>query len=106
VRSRRVLFRPTALADIEAIFAYLAERAGPDVAAQFFDAAFASADDLATFPSRGRLSEYPWAVRLRLRTWPVKGFEAVSLFYRSGRGQIEVIRVLDQRRSLGSDSPP
>lgn len=104
--SRRVLFRPAALADIESTFGFLAEQAGPEVAARFFDAVFASADALNSYPGRGTLSGYPWAARLRLRTWPVKGFETVKIFYRSGRGQVEVIRVLDQRRSLGSRSQP
>lgn len=100
MNSLRVIFRPAALTDIEALFDYLLERAGSEVAKRFFDAAFASADRLADFPSRGTPARFAWARRRRLRSWPVRGFPAVRLLYRSHADRVEVVRVLDIRRSL------
>jgi plasmid stabilization system protein ParE len=35
-----------------------------------------------------------------LRSWPVKGFEAIRIFYVEGPGRVRVVRVLHSNRNV------
>jgi len=51
----RVVFAPEAVANLEAIYTYVAEKAGADIALRFTDAIVDYCESFTTFPRRGTL---------------------------------------------------
>jgi plasmid stabilization system protein ParE len=49
----RVVFTPEALAQLEALYCYVAQAASPDIAARYTDAIVTYCEGLHTFPLRG-----------------------------------------------------
>jgi plasmid stabilization system protein ParE len=49
----RVVFTPEALAQLEALYSYVAQAASPDIAARYTDAIVTYCEGLHTFPLRG-----------------------------------------------------
>ena len=49
----RVVFTPEAMAQVEALYAYVAQAAGPDVASRYTNAIVTYCEGLHTFPLRG-----------------------------------------------------
>ncbi len=99
----RVLLRRAADADIDECFAYYVEQSGGlDVPCRLPDCIRDTLDFLLQSPHVGRLRQGGPGVLEGLRSWPVKGFENLLVFYREVDDGIEVVRVLHGARELSS----
>lgn len=101
----RVLITPRAEEDVIRQFRYyLLDQDAPDVALEFRKAVFETLAQLREFPLLGSASNTEPA---GLRSWPVKGFPALRLYYILTTSQLRIIRVLhckrDVRRILRTD---
>lgn len=97
--TRRTVLRHSARADLVEQAEWLRERDAP-AAARFRDAALATLDRLARYPLIGRRCESAPSSLAGLRSWPVRGFESILVFYRPVGGGIDVVRVLHRARDL------
>ena len=89
---------PRAEADIIRQFRYyLVEQAAPAVALRFREAAIASVEQLRPNPRMGTL--YRGSIS-GLRSWPVKGFEAIRIYYLEAPGSLRVVRILHGKRDV------
>lgn len=57
---------------------------------------------LAQMPEVGMLQELRTSGEIRIRRWPVKGFERFLIFYTSSQEEVVVLRVLHGARDLRS----
>jgi len=97
--SRRILLWPAAREDLLAQAEWL-EGMTPSAGTRFLGAATASMNRLASSPRAGRTCPLVPPLLAGARSWPVRGFESILLFYRPIRGGIEVLRVLHGARDL------
>jgi toxin ParE1/3/4 len=89
---------PRAEADIIRQFRYyLVEQASPAVALRFRETAIASVEQLRSNPRMGTL--YRGSIS-GLRSWPVKGFEAIRIYYLEAPGSLRVVRILHGKRDV------
>lgn len=84
---KRVFYRPKALADIQALFAYSRSEWGEDQAADYLNGLEALCSALAKLPKLGR----PAGDYRRFR------YERHVLFYRVERSRIVIVRILHER---------
>ena len=93
----RVLWRPQAQSDLIEQAVYLADR-DPDVADRFLEATERTINQLLKTPKIGKL----WPVRnprlVGIRSWRVKGFVKILIFYLSAPEGIEVGKDWDSTR--------
>lgn len=94
-----ILLWPAARKDLLAQAEWLEERT-PGAGTRFLGAATAAMGRLASTPRMGRAPPEASPLFTGLRSWPVRGFAAILLFYRPIRGGIEVLRVLHGARDL------
>lgn len=87
----RCVFSLRARADLRRIHAYIAER-DPDIALDLITRLTTACEDLATMPEKGRKRD---ELALGLRSWPVDRY---IIFYRIGREQLRIVRVLHGAR--------
>lgn len=78
--------------------AHLAGEGGMELAERFIHAVDSSLARLQETPEIGRCRAE--STRARVRSWPVRGFMRVLIFYRVGDETIEVVRVVRGERDL------
>lgn len=99
--TRQVVLRRAADADINEAFAFYAEQSrGLDIPCRLLDCLRETFEFLLRSPHAGRLRQEIADWPEGLRSWPVKGFESLLVFYREIPEGIEVIRVLHGAREL------
>ena len=91
--------RPQALADLEQIFVYIAE-SDLDAADRFLLNFEKSVGLLADQPGLGSLPRFRKRELPGIRSWPVKGFRRVLIFYRFAEERIDIVRVLHTARDI------
>lgn len=91
----RVRFSPTAARDIEALFAYVEEQAGPDVALDYLGRLRRYINKFETFPKRGSI------LKLRRKNVRVVGFERrIAIVFTVGRGEVVILRVISKGQRI------
>ena len=95
----RAILRDAAWTDMVEQAAWLRGRSAT-AAGRFRAAALEAIERLARCPLMGRAYVPGHAGLEGLRSWPVRGFEAILVFYRPVEGGIEVVRVLHGARDL------
>ncbi len=98
--NRRVIVLPAAVGDVHAIASRYLREAGIETADRFVRAFFETAESLGRFSSRGRAVPWEEPAFRSLRSIPIRGFEALWLFYRVRPGTIDVARVVHGARDL------
>jgi toxin ParE1/3/4 len=96
--AHKVTFRPAAEADLRALYDYIADRAGVEIAGGYLDRIEAACMNLADFPERGtrRFDILPG-----LRTI---GFERrVTIAFRVLRGRVEIVAIAYGGRDFESE---
>ena len=94
----KIAIYPLAETDIIRQFRYyLVDRDAPDAAFRFRDAVQASMEQLKAHPRMGVLQR---GGINGLRSWPVKGFEQIRIYYLERADGVHVLRVLDGRRNV------
>jgi len=89
MRRVKVTFRPSAEADLLALYRYIAAEAGWETAGRFIDRIEVACLSLATFPERGRKRD---DIRPGLR---ILGFErCASLVFVVGKREVTIVRIL------------
>ena len=97
----KYVIRPAARDDIIRQFRYyLVTENAPDAAFRFLDAVDDSIEQLLPLPHAGvpRYSKNP--ALEGLRSWPVKGFEDIRIYYLLLPNVLRVVRVLHGRRDV------
>jgi plasmid stabilization system protein ParE len=89
---------PRAEADITRQFRYyLVDQDAPVVAFRFREAVIESVEQLKSHPRMGTL--FPGSIS-DLRSWPVKGFETIRIYYFEVPGRLRVVRILHGMRNV------
>lgn len=89
---------PRAEADLVRQFRYyLLDRESPRTALRFREAVIKGLNQLKQHPRMGSLLHGP---SLKFRSWPVKGFEAVRIYYLESPATIRIIRILHGSRDV------
>lgn len=94
------IIRPAARNDILQQFQYLLEAATPDVAFRFLDAVDASIEALCGMPNMGAPKTLWNPLLAALRSWAVKDFEDILIFYLVQKDALLVVRILHGRRDI------
>ncbi len=81
---------------------YLVEQDKPKVAERFLSAIMGTMDRIIRAPLGGAPKRFSRQALRDLRSWPVKGFEDVRVYYLAQEGGVRVVRVLHGRRDLNS----
>ena len=91
---------------------YLVEQDEPKVADRFLSAVRRTMEGIIRMPQGGAPKRLPRELLRGLRSWPVKGFEDVRVYYRAHEGGVRVVRVLHGKRDInnilekeGDDTP-
>jgi toxin ParE1/3/4 len=93
----RILWSEQADADLDAIYAWIAGEAGPEVALRYVLRIETAAEKLVDFPNRGRSRD---EIRPGLRSIPFA--HSISIFYAVSAGEVQIVRVINARRDLDS----
>jgi len=94
----KVEIYPRAEADIIRQFRYyLVDQDAPAVAFRFREAVIESIEQLKPYPHMGTLFRGSIS---GLRSWPVKGFEAMRIYYVDAPGRLRVVRILHGKRNV------
>lgn len=95
------VIRPQARDDLIRQFRwYLVERDAPDAAFRFVDAVESSIEALIRMPDMGAPKPLKNPALSGLRSWPVKGFDEILIFYLVEGETLRVVRVLHGRRDV------
>ena len=80
---------------------WYSERGLSDIALRFQDATRAAIDALAARPAAGapRYLKNPQLAGLRI--WPIKGFDALRVYYLSTPELVTIVRILHGKRDIG-----
>jgi len=92
------LIRPAAREDILRQFQYYLLNDAPDVATRFLEAVDESIAAICSMPQMGAPRLFKKASLAGLRSWPVKYFDEILIFYIAGAQQLRVVRVLHGKR--------
>lgn len=93
--------RPAARDDILRQYRYyLVAEAAPAVAQRFLKAVRETINHVCRLPRIGPITVLENPKLAGLRSWPVRGFEAIRIYYLPGKGGIRVIRVLHGKRDV------
>jgi plasmid stabilization system protein ParE len=94
----RIEIFPRAEADIIRQFRfYLVEQDEPQTAMRFRDAVRECLEHLKPYPHIGSVCH--GSIK-GLRSWPVKGFEAIRIYYLEVPGVLRVVRILHGKRNV------
>ena len=95
------VIRPCARDDIIRQFRwYLIEQDASEAAFRFLDAVDESVGELLRMPEMGAPKAVRNPVLAGLRTWPVKGFEDIRIYYLVQREILKVVRILNGKRDI------
>lgn len=96
--THKVVFRPTARADLKNFYLYIAEQAGDERAGAYLDRLETACLSLRTFPERGTVRD---RVLPGLR---IIGFErSASIAFRVLDDTVEILRILQRGRDVPAD---
>jgi len=96
--AHKVYFRPHAEADLAALYNYIADRAGPEIAGHYLDRIEQACMKLAQFPERG--TQRP-DIMAGLRT---VGFEGrVTIAFRVLKTRVEIVAIAYAGRQFEDD---
>jgi toxin ParE1/3/4 len=96
----KYVIRPRAKDDILRQFRYYLLENAFKAAARFLDAVDESIETICQMQHIGAPKEFKNAALAGLRSWPVKGFEDILIFYAVRVDVLRVIRVLHGRRDI------
>lgn len=97
----KLVIRPAARKDILRQYRYyLIEQDAEAAAERFLDAARAAIEYVFQRPGVGSPKVFKNAALKELRSWPVKGFSAIRIYYLASEGEVRVIRVLHGKRDI------
>ncbi len=92
---------PAAKLDIMGIWTYFADEIGNvELADRFAECAEAAFSDLARSPAMGRPRRFRRSSLRDLRSWRIKEFRRLLVFYREIPEGVEIVRVLHGARNL------
>ena len=91
---------PLAKDDIIRQFRYYLFADAPEVAARFLDAVDESVERICRMPEIGAAKQSSNKSLAGLRSWPVKGFDNIWIYYAVRKDVLRIIRVLDGRRNV------
>jgi toxin ParE1/3/4 len=95
------VIRPAARDDILRQFRYyLLDQNLPNLAERFLTAVRKSIDEIARMPAAGAPRRLSREALRGLRSWPIKGFEDVRVYYLLHEGGVHVIRILHGKRDI------
>ncbi len=97
-----LFIQQAAEADILHQVEWYAEQGLPDIARRFQAAAFDAIDALVAMPHAGAPKPSRNAALAGLRSWPIRGFDELRVYYLEQPGLITVVRVLHGKRDVGS----
>jgi toxin ParE1/3/4 len=80
---------------------YLVEKDAEAAAERFVVAVDAAIAEICRRPGIGAPKRLTNAALEGLRSWPVKGFPEIRVYYLAARGAVRVIRVLHGKRDIG-----
>jgi toxin ParE1/3/4 len=98
--SKRVLYSPQSLTDLDEILHYLDENASPSVALRFYEAVEKSVNSIVQIPTVGALRDFNRSELLNMRMFVIREFSNHLIFYQETIDAIEIVRILDGRRNL------
>ena len=81
---------------------YLVEQDKPQVAERFLIAVRRTKEGIIRMPQGGAPKRLSREALRGLRSWPVKGFEDVRVYYLAHEGGIRVVRVLHGKRDINN----
>jgi len=97
----RCLIRPLARDDILRQYRYyLMPGAAPVAAQRFLKAVKETVTQVCRLPGIGRPTVLDNPKLTGLRSWPVKGFESIRIYYLSPKTEIRIVRVLHSKRDV------
>ena len=97
----KAIIRPAARDDILRQFRYyLVSQDKPQVAGRFLSAVRSTMERIIRTPQVGSPKHFSREGLRGLRSWPVKGFEDLRVYYLAGKGWVEVVRVLHGKRDI------
>lgn len=92
--------QPATRTDILRQVGYYAELGRPDVAERFLAAVEAAFSSLQATPAAGTPKQFAHPDLSGLRSWPVRGFEDIRLYYVQREQELIVLRILHGRRDI------
>jgi toxin ParE1/3/4 len=98
----KLVFLPSADADIVRQFGWYVEHDFPDVARRFRSSVESSAALALSRPKAGAPKLVRDPVLRDLRSWPVKGFDEFRIYYLLHQDVFMVVRVLHSKRDIGT----
>jgi toxin ParE1/3/4 len=96
----KYVIRPNAKDDILRQFRYYLLEDAPEAATRFLDAVDESIEAICRMPEIGAPKQFKNPVLAGLRSWAVKGFEDILIFYVVQPDALRVVRVLHGKRDL------
>ena len=94
------IIRPAAKDDIIRQFRYYLLEERFEVAIRFLDAVDESIEAICQMPHIGAPKDFTKPILSGMRSWPVKGFEDILIFYIVQAEALRIVRVLHGRRDL------
>jgi toxin ParE1/3/4 len=99
----KAVIRPAATNDILRQFRYyLVDQDKPEVAERFLSAVRKAMEAIIQTPHAGAPKRLSRDALRGLRSWPVKGFEDVRVYYLAHEGSVRVVRVLHGKRDINN----
>lgn len=98
----RVVVQEAAEQDILSQFEWYAAQGLADIARRFRVATYGAIEAVAAMPHAGtpRLSRNPTLTGLR--SWPIKGFDELKVYYLVGSDVLTVVRILHDKRDIAA----
>lgn len=81
---------------------YLVDQDKPQVAERFLSAVRKTVNLITRTPQGGAPKRLSRDALRGLRSWPVRGFEDVRVYYLTDEGQVRVVRVLHGKRDINT----
>ena len=81
---------------------YLVEQDKPEVAERFLSAVQRTIEGIIRTPQGGAAKRLSREALRGLRSWPVKGFEDLRVYYLAHEGGVRVVRVLHVKRDINN----
>ncbi|PZM13809.1 type II toxin-antitoxin system RelE/ParE family toxin [Rhizobium tubonense] len=96
----RLTIQPAARADVLKQMQHYSEVGREDVAERFFNGIRQSIDEMMLSPNAGSPRQFDSAVLAGMRSWPIKGFDAVRIYYLANQDVVTIVRILHGRRDV------
>lgn len=96
----KLVIRPSAKDDILKQYRYYLLEDAFDAANRFLNAVDTSIDDLCKMPEIGAPRPFKNRLLVGLRSWPVKDFEDIRIYYVVQNDVLRVVRILHGKRDI------